>query len=191
MLLDSLTGNIVSEIARGTVVDWSPDGTKIVSATDSGDSVFVTNIGTGQTLLTLNGHTQSISAVDWSPDGTKLASGSVDNTVRIWDAASGNQILTLTGNADYITSVRWSPDSRRLASGSCNGDIRIWDTFTGLQIGLIQQSIGVFALAWKPDGTLAIAPAPQLPTPMPISTPIPRFGCMSEWNSARTSNSNK
>ena len=35
------------------------------------------------------GHS-SVYAVAWSPDGSKVASGSYDNTVRVWDAGTGS-----------------------------------------------------------------------------------------------------
>jgi WD40 repeat protein len=36
-------------------------------------------------LAYLGGHNGSVYSVHFSPDGTKLASGSGDNTIKIWD----------------------------------------------------------------------------------------------------------
>ncbi|KAF2462479.1 uncharacterized protein BDR25DRAFT_202744, partial [Lindgomyces ingoldianus] len=47
-----------------------------------------------------------------------LASGSDDNTVKIWDASSGACLSTLKGHSNVVISVAFSPDSTRLASGS-------------------------------------------------------------------------
>ena len=41
------------------------------------------------------GHTNAVTSVAYSSDGTQLASGSGDNTVRIWDVASGECRATL------------------------------------------------------------------------------------------------
>jgi len=40
-------------------------------------------------LLTCLGHTGHVHGMAYSPDGKRLASGSVDNTVKIWDAQPG------------------------------------------------------------------------------------------------------
>ena len=41
------------------------------------------------------GHSDLVISVAYSSDGTQLASGSYDNTVRIWDLASGECRATL------------------------------------------------------------------------------------------------
>ena len=40
----------------------------------------------------LRGHTDPITSVSFSPDGTKIATGSIDQTVIIWDAKTGSKI---------------------------------------------------------------------------------------------------
>ncbi len=38
----------------------------------------------------LRGHSDLIGRIVWSPDGRVLASGSNDNTIRLWDGQTGN-----------------------------------------------------------------------------------------------------
>ena len=63
----------------------------------------------------------------FSLDGTTLASGSWDNTVRLWDVVSGQEKAVLQGHTDRITSVAFSPDGATLASRSSDGTVLMWD----------------------------------------------------------------
>ena len=46
---------------------------------------------TGRSIVTLEGHTGSVTGVALSPDGTRLASSSSDMVVRIWNARTGEK----------------------------------------------------------------------------------------------------
>ena len=75
---------------------------------------------------TLTGHTRGVFSVAWSPDGNVLASGSVDNTIKLWNPVTNTLLRTLTGHSKCITSVAWSPAGDVLASGSGGPTIKLW-----------------------------------------------------------------
>ena len=56
-----------------------------------------------------------VRSVSLSPDGRRVASGSGDQTIRIWDAESGQELIKLEGHFDGISSVSLLPDGRRLS----------------------------------------------------------------------------
>ncbi|KAH8719199.1 hypothetical protein GQ44DRAFT_389682 [Phaeosphaeriaceae sp. PMI808] len=69
--------------------------------------------------------------------------GSLDNTVKIWDASSGACLSTLEGHSSWVSSVAFSPDSTRLASGSLDNTVyqglgmssdRMWITYNSENI---------------------------------------------------------
>jgi len=65
----------------------------------------------------LQGHTQAVYTVAFSPDGKMLASGSQDNSVRLWDVASAKSTATLDPEVSTVRLVAFSPDGKKLVVG--------------------------------------------------------------------------
>ena len=143
-------------------VSFSPDGQTLASG--SWKEVRLWDVNTGSQISTLTGdrcgcqslqslHTGWVYSVSFSPDGETLASGSSDDTVRLWDANTGSHLQTLTGHTSAVYSVSFSPDGQTLASGSSDGTVRLWDVNTGRQISSFTGHTSfVFSVSFSPDG---------------------------------------
>jgi hypothetical protein len=63
-----------------------------------------------------------------------VLTGSIDNTVRLWDAAAGNEIRAFKGHENIVTSVVFSPDGAQVLTGAWDNIARLWDAATGKAI---------------------------------------------------------
>ncbi|MCS7168951.1 MAG: hypothetical protein NZ914_15150, partial [Gemmatales bacterium] len=64
-----------------------------------------------QRFIQFVGHDRVVTSVAVSPDGRYVVSGSLDNTVRLWDLASGQEVRRFTGHDSSVYSVAVSRSS--------------------------------------------------------------------------------
>lgn len=78
----------------------------------------------------LIGHVDSVLDVCYSPDGSKIASGSEDETIKIWDAMTLECIFTVTGHGDVVSWVVFSSDNKYLISAGGIEKTKFWENLS-------------------------------------------------------------
>jgi WD40 repeat protein/class 3 adenylate cyclase len=144
---------------RGVSVNgmaWSPDSQRIALATANGVLIWdpdKVGIMPKQPPIFLSEDT--VLSLSWSPDGQMIATGSIDNTIRLWDIVSGMMKHKLEGHKGTVFDVSWSPDGRLLASGSEDKTIRLWDAKDGRLLHILEGHTGsICPVRFSADGCL-------------------------------------
>jgi WD40 repeat protein/serine/threonine protein kinase len=138
--------------ARVVGVAFSPDGTRLASASEDG-IVKVWNAKTGDLLRTLKGKVPASPpftiSVAFSPKGERMAGAG-----KIWDTETGEELLTDIGEGQGVT---FSPDGKRVASRTFAIDgaviVKVWDAKSGQKLfeGKLS-SEPLKSLTFSPDG---------------------------------------
>ena len=144
-----------SESWHGTVLTYSPDGTRLAFGGMEG-IVEIWDTATGRKVRTLKGHAGVIWALAFSPDGQRLATGGADGKMRLWEIAEPGGAAPIarpdsgTGYADL------SPDGRSLLVVGSPGwlkHIELWDTATRrMRGGPIDLPLSLEGHAWSAEG---------------------------------------
>jgi WD40 repeat protein len=175
-LCDLKTGRIAApegrdaKPARRAFSKWhvhSPDGQTVAT---SGTNMWegcsmptpvlrLKDLDTEKEIRSFTGHSAAIHAVAFSPDGSRLVTGSIDKTIKVWDARKGGELLSITGSNSMVESVDVSPDGRLIAScANMNDDfVRIWDLQTGAELKRIKPRSHPWYASFSPDGTRLVS----------------------------------
>lgn len=108
-------------------------------------------------VMTLNEHTQRVSALAFSPDGSRLASGDAAGTLIFWDVETGETLASVdTAHGGALEALAYHPNGEVLVSGGRDNLIRRWDAADFMSIGepMTEHSARITALAFSPDGSM-------------------------------------
>ncbi|XP_044750954.1 ribosome biogenesis protein WDR12 homolog [Coccinella septempunctata] len=83
------------------------------------------NVNVRTPINTLEGHKQAITSVQWM-DPHNIITGSMDHTVRVWDAELNGMKNEIIGHKAFLSSS-WSPLANSLLTSSADQYIRLYD----------------------------------------------------------------
>ncbi len=137
-----------------SAVAFSPDGRALLAG---GLGLLQWDTATGRRLRSLSPRTGAgpdgpvVQGIAFSPDGRQAVS--VGPRIELWDAGSGSHLRSLEAFAEPIQALAQSGDGSRLATAGYK-DLQVWRRDTGrrLPIQSQQDTTGVAALAYSPDG---------------------------------------
>jgi WD40 repeat protein/serine/threonine protein kinase len=114
-----------------TALAFSPDGKTLASSCHNETNIRLWDVATGKQIGELKGHSSWVSPIVFWPDGKKMASGSGDQTIRIWDIADPKNptcLDVLRGHRLEVWRLALLPDGKTLVSGCKDGAVCFWDT---------------------------------------------------------------
>jgi len=103
------TGQLYRTSPGRMFCQFSPDGRTIATTRNPGLHVVLLDAESGEVRLTLVGHQSYVRRISWSPDGSKLASGSEDDTCKVWDSSTGALLRTIQLEGECC-SLSWGRD---------------------------------------------------------------------------------
>ncbi|RNF11214.1 WD40 repeat-containing protein [Trypanosoma conorhini] len=169
---------------QGPVRDiaWTHDEERVVLVGD-GKSHFATVLSlTGNTIGTINGHTQNIVSCDMRGERPyRIVTGGADALVGFYEGVPFKFKCNVQGHKDKVTCVRYSPDMETIATVSRSPEIVLLDGKTAELKGSIAtgHTGTIYSVAWSPDGSkLATASADKSVKIFDVATGVMISSCV-------------
>jgi WD40 repeat protein len=107
-------------------VVFSPDGSRLVTATSNEYTARVWDSWTGEPVTPPLKHDGMVRDAAFSPDGTRVVTASMDGTARVWDAASGKPLAAPLVHSGWVLRASFAPDAVRVVTASSDGAAYVW-----------------------------------------------------------------
>lgn len=112
---------------------------------------------TGTSVGEISGQSKPINSCDFRPSRPfRIVTGSEDNTIAVFEGPPFKFKMTKTDHTRFVQAVRYSPNGSHFASAGFDGKVFIYDGTSSELVGEVGNPAhkgGVYAVAWKPDGT--------------------------------------
>jgi WD40 repeat protein len=125
-LWDVSSGRLLKTLDMAFLARFSPDGKRLLTATNDGTARVWTATGDEVSVLR-ESHGSVILDAAWSEDGSLVVTAGIDQTARVWDPSTGEVIAFLRGHADAVNTAVFAPGGRTVATGSADSDARLWE----------------------------------------------------------------
>lgn len=100
---------------------------------------YFSTFNPGRCIMFLEGHLGSIFGTDFSPNGFHIATGSQDNTCKIWDLRRRQPVYTIPAHVNLISDVKYQGDGGSfLATCSYDCTTKIWSNKTWQPLKTLQ-----------------------------------------------------
>lgn len=164
------TWELIKTLDGGGPLVFSADGKFLISDGISADGMVTNGEDTGPREGALMrwdtttwapqvlqfGHEAAISAMSITTDGRFVATGSFDESIKVWDMKTGEIVRTFKEGVRVPASIAISPDGETLAVSYRDGSasVEVWDISAGKIDREISHSKYVTQLAFSRDGAL-------------------------------------
>jgi WD40 repeat protein/putative methionine-R-sulfoxide reductase with GAF domain len=153
IVVASLEAFVPNVAAMAPLVGGTPALPALVPATRTAEPDFVLD-------RSLKGHSGWVTTIAFTPDGKRLASGSWDQTLKLWELSTGQQLST--SKMKEIQALAFSRDGRWLAIENSSNAVTLRDAATGQEIRALASdkplrplgSNWVYSIAFSPDGQM-------------------------------------
>jgi WD40 repeat protein/serine/threonine protein kinase len=155
---DGQLGPLIDLKKRGGLL-WSvafqPGSDEILTV--GGGEARLWEASTGNERMSFSQH-GTVASACYSPDGKRIATGSWDNSAKVWDVATGQVVRKYEGvHTGSVNSVAFSNDGSRLLTASDDKTAILWNVESGTVVHkLIGHTDRVSSASFSPDGTLIV-----------------------------------
>jgi WD40 repeat protein len=138
-------------------IQFSPDGTKLLTACDDAQARLWDVSKSAAVLLGASKHGDVVAAIAWSGDGARYATGSWDKQLCVWDPAHPDTAVFHVQMKDKVHTVAFDPKNPRRVLGVAKDEVCVWDIGSTTPVLDYQATEDLNGACFSADGSKALS----------------------------------